>query len=131
MNAGPALPAPFRAPSRAPPAPAALVSAAAGVRPLNASAASTTAPLALHVERLVLQGLPLRPRDGARVEAAFRGEVERLVSARPRLAQRLAGGAFDSLRLDAIQVGGGGGSECDPEQLGRALAGALLRGMAR
>lgn len=118
-------------PDHAPTAPlqatAAPVLAAGGVRPPEAGRASATAPLALHVERLVLQGLPLQPRDGARVDAAFRGELERLFSASPLLARQLAGGAFDRLRLEAMDVGSGS----DPEQLGRALAGALLKGMAR
>lgn len=124
MNPDHALTAPSRLPSRATSAP---LRAADGVRPPGAGGVSATAALSLHVERLVLQGLPLQPRDGARVDAAFRGELGRLVAASPRLAQQLVGGAFDHLRLDAIQVGSGS----DPEQLGRALAGALLRGMAR
>lgn len=97
------------------------------VVPASASA------LRLQVDRLVLHGLPLLPRDAGRVESAFRRELEQRIAARPQRLRRLASGAVDALRLEALKPGPGSGSDLAgyPEQLGRTLARALWRGLER
>lgn len=91
-------------------------------------AAVPAAPqLSLHIERLVLHGLCLHARDGARVQAAFEGELARLSTTHPLAVPPLAGSTLHSLRVDAIRIGFGR----DPEQLGRAVAASLWREIAR
>ena len=98
--------------------------------PLQAVAAgaggrATAAPpqLSLHVERLVLHGLPLHGRDAARLSAAFEAEMTRLFDEGRLDPRALRSGALRDLRPGAISVGDG----CDAERLGRELARVLQR----
>jgi len=82
-------------------------------------------PLALHIERLVLEGLPLAPADQARFQAVLEAELARLLADRV-LHQELRGGvALPGLRLDLGPLPAGFG----PEPFARALARTLQRGI--
>ena len=88
--------------------------------------------ISLHVERLVLHGVPLDASDGARIERAFCREFERAVATRPQQLRRLTAGAMEALQLGPITLGAGPTANAGhPEQLGRELALALWRELAR
>jgi len=97
------------APSAAPPAPA---GARAAVR--------------VRVERLVLDGFDLSPADRARVGAAARAELARLIAeggVHPELA---GGGARPRLRAPAVVDAG-----APPAELGAQIARAVYGGIGR
>jgi hypothetical protein len=72
----------------------------------------------LHIERLVVEGLPVAQRDRpALVEAVERELTRRLAAERGWPAQDAA---VRSLRGDPLRVGGGG-----PAALGTAIAGSI------
>lgn len=72
----------------------------------------------LHIERLVVEGLPVARRDRpALVEAVERELTRRLAAERGWPAQDAA---VRSLRGDPLRVGGGG-----PAALGTAIAGSI------
>jgi hypothetical protein len=75
----------------------------------------------LHIERLVLAGLPLSAADGPRVRAALEVELSRLLAQGRLLPSLDAGGAIPSLSAGAV----GFGTERGPNEFGREIAGAL------
>lgn len=87
-------------------------------------AAPTASPVALHVERLVLEGLPLSGRDAPRLQAALEGELTRLLASAPLPAAWQAGGGVAAMPRLSWQMPLG----ADPERMGRELARALYRG---
>jgi hypothetical protein len=77
--------------------------------------------LVVHIERLVLEGLPLQVKDGPLVQSALEAELTRLLT-RDGLASALAtGGAIAS--LPRVEVAGAAGRE--PSALGLQVAQAL------
>lgn len=74
----------------------------------------------LHIERLILDGLPIESRHGSTVQASIETELARLVT-QGDLASNLRGGAVPSVRADAIQLA----SPSTPVQLGRQIAGSI------
>jgi hypothetical protein len=114
----------------APPVPAARPRPATVPDPQSAGAPSPRAalppPVNLRIDRLILHGFPFAPRDGARVERAFQAEVGRVLASGQLQAEALSGHALERLRLDPLTLP----QNAQPEQLGRALAAALLRGLA-
>jgi hypothetical protein len=77
----------------------------------------------LHIERLVLDGLDVRPGDRPRLQAAVEAELARLLGEggiAPGLAE---GGAVPALRGGTVQAGGGG------SQLGTQIAQAVYGGI--
>ena len=82
----------------------------------------------VHIERLILDGLPLTHGQGAGVQAAVETELARLLGAAPggiSPAWR-AGGAIPSLRAGALSLAATG----SPTQIGRQIAGALVNALA-
>ena len=80
----------------------------------------------LHIERLVLDGLPVTRSQGPMVQAAVESELARLL-AEGGLAQELAtGGAVPSVRADTICS-----AERSPARIGRQIAGAVYGGIGR
>lgn len=75
----------------------------------------------LHIERLVLDGLPLSAADGPRVQAALDVELSRLLAQSGLSPGLHAGGAIPSLSGGTIQVG----KESGPPEFGRQIAGAI------
>jgi len=79
----------------------------------------------IHIERLVLDGLPLQPGQGALVQEALEAELSRLLT---------ADGLDQSLRVTGLisQVSGGGislTSPSDPAYVGRKIAEAVYGGI--
>lgn len=80
----------------------------------------------VHIERLVLEGLPLERRHGPQVQAAVEAELSRLMSDGGLGPELAAGGAVPSVRADGIKSIGG-----SPAQIGRQIAKAVYGGMKR
>lgn len=81
----------------------------------------------MHIDKLVLDGLPVDRTSGPAVKAAVEVELTRLLS-RGGLAPELASGiAVPALRGGNIDVPG----KVEPSRLGRQIAGAVYRGIGR
>jgi hypothetical protein len=81
----------------------------------------------LHIERLVLDGLPVARHDAPLVQAAVEAELSRLLTARglsPSLSQD---GALPAVRGDSLQLA----SESSPSQLGTQIAQAVYGGLSK
>lgn len=80
----------------------------------------------VHIERLVLEGLPVERRQGPLVQAAVEAELSRLL-AQGGLGQELSsGGAVPSVPAESIRLEGG-----SPAQMGRQIARSVYGGMNR
>lgn len=80
----------------------------------------------VHIERLVLEGLPVERRQGPLVQAAVEAELSRLL-AKGGLGPELAsGGAVPSVPAGSISLERG-----TPARIGRQIAGAVWKGMSR
>ena len=77
------------------------------------------APLTLHINRLVLDGLALTPAQGMRMQRAMEHELTRLWHAR-ELREGTTAYASAVLRAPAISLGGA--APPSPAQLGRDVA---------
>jgi hypothetical protein len=71
----------------------------------------------LHIERLVLEGLPTENRHSALVKAAIEAELTRLLTENGLSAGLQSGGVFPRLQANALQLG----TEKTP-QLGQQIA---------
>jgi hypothetical protein len=75
----------------------------------------------LHIERLVLDGLPVGHGQGALIKAAVEAELGRLLR-EGGLSQALRlGGAFASQRANSISMGGDDSPAQVGQQIGRAV----------
>jgi hypothetical protein len=81
----------------------------------------------LHIDRLVLDGLPIDHQDGPRVKAAIEVELSRLLSANGLANSLLAGGATPSVPAPGIQMS----SDGNPARLGRKIARAIYGGIGK
>jgi hypothetical protein len=84
----------------------------------------------LHIERLILDGLPLGPGAGARVQAAVEVELARLLTAGSNTEGSVAqswptGGAVPSVPAAPIQVPAG----ARPAEIGGQIARSLYVGI--
>jgi hypothetical protein len=77
----------------------------------------------VHIERLILEGLPVKGSEGPAVQAAVEGELARLLAERG--LDGLAGGAVPSLSAGSIELAGG----ARPAHLGRQIARAIHGGI--
>lgn len=79
----------------------------------------------LHIDRVIVDAEALAPRDAARLHAALREELERMLAA-PGLSARLADDvAFDALRGGSVRIDRAAGAR----PLARQLAGAVCHGL--
>jgi hypothetical protein len=78
----------------------------------------------LHIEHLVLDGLPLTSRQGRAVQGELECELARLLEQHG--LGRVSGAALSSLSVAPIQLSPGG----EPLQWGRQIARALYAGLA-
>ncbi len=81
--------------------------------------------IALNIERLSLDGLPLERRDGREVQAAVEQELARLLRAQGLGPEWRAGGAAARVQAPGLQVA----KETQPRLLGRRIAGSIHRGL--
>jgi len=83
-------------------------------------------PVQLHIERIVLDGVPLSQAEAGQLRGALQTELARLLAAGPQVPWTDA--ALHSVRAPAIAVG----TAVHPLELGRAIAhsvhASLLRG---
>ena len=82
--------------------------------------------LSIHVERLVLRGASLDPRDTARFQRAFERELARLL-AHEHEGTGLAGGAVDGLSAPSIALP----QPSNASDLGRRTARSVHQSMVR
>jgi hypothetical protein len=80
----------------------------------------------LHIERLVLEGLPITHADGPAVQAALEAELSRLLTQRALGLGLATGGAVPSVPAENIRLNGG-----SPAQIGGQIASSVYRGMIR
>lgn len=81
----------------------------------------------LHIERLILDGLPISPDQKHLVQASVEAELSRMLS-EGGLAQELAsGGAVPSVPGGSIKLAPG----AKPNQIGAQVARAVYKGMGR
>ena len=81
----------------------------------------------VHIERLVLDGLPITRSQGTIVQAAVEAELARLIAAGELKADLLGGGARPYASADAIQLT----SDNDPTRLGQQIARSVYGGIGR
>jgi len=79
----------------------------------------------LHIERLILDGLQVEPRDRSPLLAAVQVELTRLLAAGGLRSELLSGGALRSIGAGEIQVT----NQIDPLQLGNQIAQAVHGGV--
>ena len=79
----------------------------------------------IHIERLILDGLPITHSQGPLVQAAVEAELTRLFTENGLVESFRAGGAVPSMRADAIQLTSGS----NPSQIGTQIAGAVYSGI--
>jgi hypothetical protein len=80
----------------------------------------------LHIERLILDGLPVESRQGALIQSAVEAELARLLASDGLNPELLSGGALGSLRAGDIQLERDGAAP----HLGTQIAGAVHRRIA-
>lgn len=91
----------------------------------QASGMSSHAPLSLHIDHLVLDGLPVGGGERGQLQAAVVAELENLLASGALNAELRGAGALQRLRLDDIRLHAGAGAE----QIGRQIALALHKGI--
>jgi len=79
----------------------------------------------LHIERLILDGLPAGASPASHLREAIEAELARLLAAGDVNDGLLAGGALHSLRGGEIQLD----IESSPTELGHQIAGAIQTGL--
>jgi len=83
--------------------------------------------IVLHIERLILDGIPLEAGSAARLQGAVESELGRLLAAGGLSAQLQNGGALPSVQAVSIQLA----TQADPQQLGGQIAQAVYRGVGK
>ena len=81
----------------------------------------------VHIERLILDGLPVERSQGLLVRAAVEQELTRLLAAHGLSDELRLGGALPRVKGDALSIG----RETHPARLGRQIARALYAGIGR
>jgi hypothetical protein len=81
----------------------------------------------LHIERLVLDGLPIGAHDGRLVQAAVEAELSRLLTAGIAPDAFGQGFAVPGVRADAVQLEAG----ATPQGIGTQVAQAVHGGITR
>lgn len=79
----------------------------------------------LHIERLILDGLPMDQRQGPSLQAAVERELTRLLAESAPTALFNTGGTISSVKGASIQLAEG----ADPTGLGKQIAAAVYRGV--
>jgi hypothetical protein len=82
--------------------------------------------IVLHIERLILDGLPLERRDAPTVQAAIETELTRLLASGGLSPSLMSGGALPAAQGGAIQLT----NESTPTQLGTQIAQAVHGGLS-
>ena len=83
--------------------------------------------ITVHIEHLVLDGLPLAAADSTAVQAAVQTELTRLLTDGGLAADLQHDGAFTSVRGTAVSMG----RDTAPAQLGQQISAAVYGGIGR
>jgi len=81
----------------------------------------------LHIERLILDGLPIETSQRRVVQAAVESELSRLLTAGGISASLQSGGAMPSVRADALQLN----ADSNPKQIGQRIAQSIYGGISK
>ncbi len=81
--------------------------------------------ISVHIEQLILEGLPVTRSQGSLVQAAVEAELARLLAAHGLAASLQMGGALPSLRVEAVQLQAGS----VPAQIGQQIAQSVYGGL--
>ena len=81
----------------------------------------------LHIDRLVLDGLPIEHQDGLRVKAAVEAELSRLLTANGLANSLRAGVAMPSVPAPGIQMS----RDRNPTRLGQEIGRAIYGGIGK
>ena len=81
--------------------------------------------IAVHIERLILDGLPLEKRHAPQVKAAVENELARMLADYGLADEWRSGGAVPQAPASGIQLA----SEPHPTRLGRQIAQAVHSGI--
>lgn len=79
----------------------------------------------LHIERLVLDGLPIERHEGPLVKAAVEAELGRLLADGGLSADLLTSGAHANVAAQAIQLGAQTNATALGQQIARSLRGGI------
>ena len=79
----------------------------------------------VYIDRLILDGIDLGPRESAQMKAAVEGELSRLLRNGGLGSSLQSGGAFPSVSADSIHLSG----ECNASRLGKQIARSVYRGI--
>jgi hypothetical protein len=79
----------------------------------------------VHIERLVLEGLPVGGHDGPRVRAAVTAELERLIRVQGISGQLRSTGAVPEIRAEPLHLG----ERTSARRLGTQIARAVYGGL--
>jgi hypothetical protein len=83
--------------------------------------------LNLHIDRLVLEGLPVNRHDGPRIQAAVTAELHRLIATQGIAEALRQGGAVPSVRAGDLRLGERGSPQRMGTQIARSIYGSLGR----
>ena len=79
----------------------------------------------LHIERLVLDGLPVEARQGALVREAIEAELTRLLAENGLSSRLQTGGIFPRLPANAIELNAATTLPQVGQQIGQAVYGSI------
>ena len=79
----------------------------------------------VHIERLVLDGLPVTAAEGPRVRAAVEGELARMLAAGSVSRELISGGAVPRVDAPGMSIG----PRERPDAIGRAVARSVHAGI--
>lgn len=79
----------------------------------------------LHIERLILDGLPIEARQGALVKEAVEAELRRLLEANGLSASLQTGGSFPSLPTQSVNLTAANNAALSGEQIAQAVYGRI------
>jgi hypothetical protein len=79
----------------------------------------------LHIERLILDGLPIERAQGPHVQAAVEAELSRLLTEKGLAVDLQASGAVPSVNTNGIQLT----ADSSPAQMGRQIAQSVYGGI--
>jgi hypothetical protein len=81
--------------------------------------------MSIHIERLVLDGLPVDRSDGPAVKEAVEEELKRLLAGGYLEQELLCRGSFSSVKTNDIYIAGKMHPQTIGEQVARAIYGGL------
>ncbi len=83
--------------------------------------------ISLHIERLVLDGLPIGKGQGTFIKAAVEAELRRMLGANGLNPDFQSGGAVPSVKAEGIQLK----NDSSPAHFGRQIAQAVYGGIGK